>query len=134
MRKPITDFTEVDSDEKAFFMSVCGMIGWLASTARPDLKHCHSRISQHMSSPNVGALEAVRHAVRYCAMHSDLCLFQPFDSDGAWMHYSDNDQSSNSEPQNKRRSQLSGVSMRGSAALDWSSTATSVQISDAIDR
>ena len=39
MRKPITDFTEVDSDEKAFFMSVCGMIGWLASTARPDLKH-----------------------------------------------------------------------------------------------
>jgi hypothetical protein len=27
MRKPITDFTEVDSDEKAFFMSACGMIG-----------------------------------------------------------------------------------------------------------
>ena len=49
------------------------------------------------------------------------------------MHHSDSDQSSNSEPQNKRRSQLSGVSMRGSAAVDWSSTATSVQISDTID-
>ena len=59
MCKLITDFTEVNPDKKAFFMSACGMIGWLASTARLDLKHCHSHISQHMSSLNVSALEAV---------------------------------------------------------------------------
>jgi hypothetical protein len=32
MRKAIDDFTEVSRDERAFFMSACGMIGWLAST------------------------------------------------------------------------------------------------------
>ena len=46
MRKAIDDFTEVSREERAFFMSACGMIGWLASTGRPDLKHCHSRARQ----------------------------------------------------------------------------------------
>ena len=31
MRKAIDDFTEVSREERAFFMSACGMIGWLAS-------------------------------------------------------------------------------------------------------
>ena len=134
MRKAIDDFTEVSREERAFFMSACGMIGWLASTGRPDLKHCHSRISQHMSAPGSGALDAVKYAVKYCATNSTLCLFQPYGSDGLWHHYSDSDQSSNAEPQNKRRSQLAGMSVRGRAPIDWSSTATSVQISDAVDR
>ena len=65
IRKAIDDMTPVDTKDKVFFMSACGMLGWLAMTARPDLKYCHSRISQHMSEPTAGALEAVRHAVRY---------------------------------------------------------------------
>ena len=51
MRKPFDDFTEVSKEERAFFIFACGMISWLALTSRPDLKHCHGRISQHMSAP-----------------------------------------------------------------------------------
>ena len=41
IKKAIDDLTPVDMKEKAFFMSACGMLGWLAMTARPDLKYCH---------------------------------------------------------------------------------------------
>ena len=64
MRKVIDDFTEVSLEERAFFMSECGMIGRLAWTGRPDLKHCHSCISQHMSASGSGALDAVRYTVK----------------------------------------------------------------------
>ena len=50
MCKAIDDFTEVSKEEQAFFMSVCGMVGWLASTGRPDLKHCHSHRARSMQS------------------------------------------------------------------------------------
>ena len=134
MHKALDDFTEVSREERAFFMSACRMVGWLALTGRPDLKHCHSRISQHMSAPGSGALSAVRYAIKYCATNSTLCLFQPYGSDGFWHHYLDSDQSSNAEPQNKRRSQLAGMSVRGRAPIDWSSTASSVQMSESMDR
>ena len=54
-------------------------------------------------------------AVKYCATNSTLCLLQLFGSDGLWHHYSDSDQS-NAEPQNKRRSQLAGMSVKGQDA------------------
>ena len=134
MHKPITNFTAVDDKEKVFFMSACSIDGCLAMMVRPNLKHCHSCISQHMSAPNVGVLNAMQHAVWYCATHSTACLFQLFRSCGEWKHYSNSDQSLNTKPQNKCCSQLSGVLMCGSAAVDWSSTAASIQISEVINR
>ena len=133
IKKAIDDLTPVNMQEKAFFMSACGMLGWLAMTARPDLKYSHSRISQHMSEPTAGALEAVRHAVRYCATWDKLCLHQPYGARKVRAHYSDSDHAGNAEPQNKRRSQLASVSFYGDVPTDWSSTATSVQISEVID-
>jgi hypothetical protein len=60
---PIDDLTPISADEKEFFMAACGMLGWLAGTARPDVKYAHSRISQHMATPGRGALRAVRTCV-----------------------------------------------------------------------
>ena len=135
IKKAIDDLTPVDMKEKVFFMSACGMLGWLAMTARPDLKYCHSRISQHMymAEPTAGALEAVRYAVRYCATWGKLCLYQLFRALQVRAHFSDSDRMGNAEPQNKRWSQLASVLFYGDVLADWSSTATSVQISEAID-
>ena len=63
---PIEDSRQLDRDGEKFFRSGVGMIGWLAFTGRPDLKYCHSRISQHMANPTVGAMAALSHALRYC--------------------------------------------------------------------
>ena len=75
MCKVVDDFTEVSQEEWVFFISAYRMIGWLASTGRPDLKHCHSCISQHMSAPGSSTLNAVRYAFKYCATNSTLCLY-----------------------------------------------------------
>ena len=87
-----------------------------------------------MSAPGSSTLDAVKYTVKYCATNSTLCLFQPYSSDRLWHHYSDSDQLSNTEPQNKHRLQLAGMSVRGRAPINWSSTATSVQISNAVDQ
>ena len=42
MSGPITDLTPLGRAEAKWFMSACGMIGWLAGTGRCDLKLCHS--------------------------------------------------------------------------------------------
>ena len=118
IKKAIDDLTLVNLKGKACFMSACSMLGWLEMTAQPDLKYCHSRISQHMAEPTAGGLEAVQHVVRARKVRA---------------HYSDSDHAGNSEPQNKRRSQLASVSFYGALPADWPSTATSVQISEAID-
>ena len=131
--KSINDLTPVSMKEKAFFMTACSMSGWLAMTARPDLKYCHSRINQHMSEPNARSLEVVRHAVQNCATWDKLCLLQLFSAQQVRANYSDSDHAGNAEPQNKRRLQLASISFNGDAPTDWSSTATSVQMSEAID-
>ena len=126
----ITDMTPLSKDEARWFMSACGMIGWLAGTGRIDLKFCHSRISAYMANPCVGALAAVKQAVRYCAQHKHLCLFQPFGASESWTHFSDSDHAGNTEPQAKRRSQLGYVSVVGHAPVAWGSKATSVRFDD----
>ena len=84
IHKPIEDTRDISAAQASFFMSACGMLGWLASTRRPDLKYAHSRISQHMSAPKRGALAAIIHAVKYCASTMTASLHQPYDGDGEW--------------------------------------------------
>ena len=102
------------------------MIGWHAGTGRPDVKLPHSRISAYMASPCRGALKAVLQVVRYCAHNKHWCLFQPFDEEGAWTHFSDSDHAGNPEPAAKRKSQLGYVSMCGRVPIGWGSKGTSV--------
>ena len=115
----ISDTTPLSKEEATFFMSGTGMIGWLAVTGRPDLKYAHSRISQHLAHPSVGALGALMHAIRYCHFTKHYCLCQSnlvtdnkscelegphskLFSCGEWGLFCDSDQSGNAEVQNKR--------------------------------
>ena len=127
---PIEDHTSLSEDEAAFFMSGTGMIGWLAVTGRPDLKYAHSRISQHLATPNVGALKALMHAIRYSYFTRDYCLHQSVSDGETWSMSCDSDQSGNTEVQNRRRSQMGYLAMFGSAPVVWGSKASTVQFDD----
>ena len=124
--QPIDDYEPLGPAEAKWFMSACGMIGWLSGTGRPDLRYAHSRISQHMAAPCKGALSAVKRAVKYCMNTRDWCLRQSKDQPAAWSHFSDSDHAGNAERQNYRRSQLGYVSMLGHAPIGWGSKASSV--------
>ena len=130
MSGPITDYTPLSETEAKWYQSATGMCGWLAGTGRPDLKLAHSRISAYMASPCKGAMKAAFQAVRYAAHNKHFCLFQPFDGDGKWVHFSDSDHAGNPEPACKRKSQLGYVSMCGTAPIGWGSKGTSVNFDD----
>ena len=38
IRKPTVDFSPISPEQATFFMSATGMLGWPASTGRPDVK------------------------------------------------------------------------------------------------
>ena len=42
IHKLIEDMQDISTAQASFFMSACGMLGWLASTGRPDIKYTHS--------------------------------------------------------------------------------------------
>ena len=126
--EPITDLTPLSKVDEHFFMTACGMCGWLAGTGRPDLRFSHQRISQHMANPNRGALKAVLQVMRYASATRDLCLMQEKDKIFAWSHFSDSDHAGNAEPQNSRRSQLGFVSTYGAVPMAWGSKTTGVRL------
>jgi hypothetical protein len=134
MSKPIEDMTPCTEEECAKFRSATGMVGWLSSTGRCELRQYHSRASQYMAAPVRGALEAIMGIVEYCLDNKDLCLHQPWGTEGVeWRFYTDSDQSSNSELNNKRRSQLSYLAMKGRAPIMFGSKASSVKFGPDLD-
>ena len=42
IHKLIEDMQDISKAQVSFFMSACSMLGWLASTGRPDVKYTHS--------------------------------------------------------------------------------------------
>ena len=113
-------YTTLSPDEAIFFMSGTGMIGWLAVTGRPDLKYCHSCILQHLATPTHGALTNLLHAVRYWFWSKSLCLHQAGGEEvqqAEWSLSCDSDQSGNTEPQNKWRSQLGSLARYGTCPI-----------------
>ena len=104
----ITDMEPCTKDEAKQFMSATGMVAWLMATGRPNGRVYRSRCSQFMTAPVKGALKAIMRIARYFADNKELCLFQPWGTDDVyWRMYSDSDQSSCTDPANKRRSRLS---------------------------
>ena len=134
MSTDIEDMTPCTAEECARFRSATGMVGWLSSTGRCELRQYHSRVSQYMAAPVRGALDAVIKIVEYCVDNKDLCLFQPWGTEGVeWRFYTDSDQSSNTEINNKRRSQLSFIAMKGRAPIMFGSKARSVKFGPDLD-
>ena len=124
--KPIEDNRPATVEQGKWLLKACGCLGWLAGTSRIDLRFAHSRISQHMAAPTVGAIDAAKQAVKYCMATRELCLYQPFAGVKSWSHYSDSDHAGNAEIGNKRRSQLGYVSVYGRSPLGWGSKVSSV--------
>ena len=114
---PVTDFTPLSRQQTQLFMTIVGSLGWLAATTRIDVRHAHSRLSQHLAKPTVGALELGVGTLGYLRLNPDLCLAQLFrdavNPDVPFTFYTDSDHASNGEVQNKRRSQYGAVALLG---------------------
>jgi site-specific DNA-cytosine methylase len=125
------------------FMTGNGMLGWLVSTARPDVAFAHSRQSQHMSNPTKAAYDSMEHTCRYLKGNANLTLsvtlynnaspissvFAPKDQARSVYTvecYTDSDLAGNTEIQNKRRSQNGAIAVRAGAPILWLSKVTSV--------
>ena len=122
----ITDLKEISKEKKEWHATALGMLGWVSSTVRLDVRHCHSRIAQYTASPCQGSYDALVLVCRYLISTPDLCLRQPLRELGEWRFYCDSDMGSNPEPGNKRRSQLGYIAIWGWVPMVWSSKVTSV--------
>jgi len=134
MSDDVTDMEPCTKDEAKQFMSATGMVGWLTATGRPDGRVYHSRCSQFMAAPTKGALKAIMRIARYFADNKELCLFQPWGTDDVyWRMYSDSDQSSCTDPANKRRSRLSFMATKRSTPIMWGSKTTKTSMGPNLD-
>ena len=79
-----------------------------------------------MAALGRGALRAVLHAVRYCSSTRTTCLHQPYGAEAEWEFFSDSDHAGNAELQNKRRSQLGYIALRGRCPIAFGSKASGV--------
>ena len=122
----ITDLKEISKEKKEWHATALGMLGWVSSTVRLDVRHCHSRIAQYTASPCQGSYDALVLVCRYLISTPDLCLRQPLRELGEWRFYCDSDMGSNPEPGNRRRSQLGYIALWGWVPIVWSSKVTSV--------
>ena len=122
----ITDFKEISREKKEWHSTALGMLGWVSSTVRIDVRHCHSRIAQYTANPCQGSYDALVLVCRYLISTPNLCLRQPLRELGEWRFFCDSDMGSNPEPGNKRRSQLGYIALWGWVPMVWSSKVTSV--------
>ena len=133
---PITSSIDLESKPlpqgspgRRAFMTMVGMLGWLANTGRPDVAYCHSRIAQHLAAPTQSAYDAVIRVFRYLKGTAGLALSAPLKSDPTscqWEFYSDSDFAGNDEAQNRRRSQNGYLAMLNGAPVMWASKVSSV--------
>ena len=135
----------LSADDRGWFMTAVGCLGWLVETGRPDVALAHSRIAQHMAKPNQSAMDTVRRTFLYlygarklvlsCTTQAedvDLCYYKGDnrgDSD-TWEFYVDSDFAGNSEEQNRRRSQIGIVALQNGFPVFWSSKVSSVASAD----
>ena len=95
--------------DQANFLTKVGVAHWIAQTVSPSTKFTVQRISQHMASPNQGALTAINDLLRYHKGHKwhglATPLFDPNPPAGnqRYCMYTDSDNSSNPEIHNKRK-------------------------------
>ena len=138
--EPIEGGTLLMGSDVHQFMSALGMLGWLASTARPDVSYAYSRIAQHTAKCTDVALKALYKCFAYLRDNADLCLaadiYEPESSftevlrqtkcDNEWRFCSDTDHAGNKEDQNRMRSQNGEYAGLNGAAFAWYSKASSV--------
>ena len=135
-----SEFTlDEDPRHKIQFMAAVGMIGWMATTARPDLQQCHSKLSHYLKGPTVGAYQAiirVSHYLKSTKWHglgqkqgevqcpplkgTDAKLGFPSNQKG-WHFYSDSSHLTFCDASTTLVSQWGGLGMCGTAAVWFAS-------------
>jgi len=131
---PITEAIDdttalLNAERKKWYMTACGCLGWLSSTARPDISYAYGRLAQHMSTPSEGALKVMLKALAYLNQHKDWCLsalIADTDYNELWEMYSDSDFAGNTEEISKRRSCNGLLVTMKRAPVMWSATVSSV--------
>ena len=125
----IADETPLAQSMRRRFMAGCGCIGWLSTVMRLDLTYAHSRVSQMLAAPTVGAYKVLMQIMRYARSTADIrirCKILEEYEQPAWSFYTDSDYASNALPNNKRRSQSGCVVMRNGFPILWHSKVSSV--------
>ena len=149
-RTPMSDAIDPDSpplspEYRQLFMTAVGCLGWLVETGRPDVAVAHSRISQYQAQPNQSAWETVKRVFHYLYGARDWVLSCPTNEDDVnltqwghteasdetpWEFFVDSDFAGNSDPANKRRSQIGIIAMCNGFPVFWSSKVSSVAFAD----
>jgi hypothetical protein len=127
MIKGITDMKELSASKRVWFRTGLGMCGWLANH-RPDGILAYNRIAQYQAAPNQGAYDAVVNLVRYYVTYQRLGIRQPLRGSKDWEFFCDSDLGGNTEPINKRRSQMGGIAIQGEAPMLFSARVTTVAL------
>ena len=137
-----TESGMLSADDRSWFMTAVGCLGWLVETGRPDVALAHSRVSQHMSKPNTSAMNTVVRIFLYLYGARSWvlsCETQPEQVDltyhcavkkETWEFYVDSDFAGNAEVQNRRRSQIGIVAVQNGFPVLWSSKVSSVAFAD----
>ena len=128
---PIVDLKELSDERKKYFRTALGMVGYLSTVTRLDIRYAFSIAAQHAATPCQGALDLVVRIIRYLASTSKLAIRQSLHEAGEWKFYSDSDFGGNPTPVNERRSQLGYVAMWGTAPIAYSSKSSTVQLEGA---
>ena len=124
--KQVTDLTLLNREQKQFYMSGTGCIGWLNATGRPDIMLLYSRLSQHLASPCVGALEVLLHGLAYLNQHKDWGLSASLSGTEGFAHYSDSDFAGDIEIVAERVSTNCHITTLNHAPVEWSGKKSSV--------
>jgi len=126
--KAIDGGDPVTWEQKKFYMTGVGCLGWLNATGRPDIAYLYGRLAQHMAAPTTSALECLTKGLAYLQQHSNLALSVSRDAQptNAWEMFSDSDFAGNAEPNNKRRSCNGMLVTFNLAPVIWSATTSSV--------
>ena len=100
--------------ERKRFLTAVGCAGWAASTVRLDCAYAHSRISQHMATPTISAMEAIETLIRYLITTAKRTISTPLTPPSVsneWNFFTDSDHAGNKEE----------VNMDCAARAEWSS-------------
>ena len=123
------------------FLTVVGMLGWMAQTVRFDVSYSFSRIAQHSASPTTSAMKAVRTAFAYLNRSKHYCISAQIYADDVdivatldkcslepedWSFMVDSDHAGTAEVQSRRRSQNVLVIKLNGAPVMAESKASSV--------
>ncbi|PHR03464.1 MAG: hypothetical protein COB29_13190 [Sulfitobacter sp.] len=116
MTEDIESDGEIDTEERKWYYSSVGCIGWLAFTVRPDIRHTFTRLSHWLANPSPDAIKAATRCWAYLDKHKYWSISADRNAtyenpEDAWTFYSDSDYCGNSDAGWERAAMLGCVAI-----------------------